>query len=147
MLEQNQLDSRNISENSKGHWWHQIVAMTSSSEGKFDMKIQKNWEKKRFFSGVSRVQKMCYDHNTHISCKANSVVISLKIPSDLDHIYIIYGVKATNRWPKIRFAQKLIFKRVSSVQTMFNDDNLHTLWKQLPWLFQVNWSFFLEVRG
>ena len=110
-------------------------------------KFRKIEKKKRFFSGASQVQKMCYDHNTNISCKANSVVISLKIPSDMDHIYIIYGVKATNRWPKIRFAQKLIFRRVLSVQTMFNDDNLHTLWKHLPWLFQVNWSFFLEVRG
>ena len=55
---------------------------------------------------------MCYDHDTHISCKTNSVVISPKIPSDLDHIYISYRVKTTKKWPKIKFAQKLIFGSV-----------------------------------
>lgn len=63
-LDQSQLQFGNQCESCSTGEWYRI-----SSGSKFDLKTQKKKIKNSFFGRVLKVQKMCYDHNSMVSCK------------------------------------------------------------------------------
>ena len=83
--------------------------MTSSSRGKFDLKINKNLKKKRFFAWVPQVQRIC-SHYSYTLIMYGKGLTLMKIWSQLDHFCKKLGDQKCEKWQKNVVFFKFVFK-------------------------------------